>query len=581
MILTLEARRRRGVFGTAALALAVLALVMPTGWYYTLPRDAAFARPSISGVTLLRTLLMVQAIVLAVLAVRNRQFTRVPAAGLLPSVCNSEQDGDLTARQATWGLLLLTLLAIALRVYGAGSDLWLDEIWTTVDARKHSALELICSFASSNNHLLNSLLLRACILAFGESEWSVRVPAIFFGVATVPLLYWCARLVLSRRSALAAAALLAVSYHHIFFSQNARGYSAYICFALLATRALIDGLQNDRVSSWMLYIAAMFLGFASLLNTAFVLAAHGVVVLGALWDVRRRGMPTAPLARRLRVVFAIAAFLSTELYAVALPEVFVVITNVYRAGSTGFAFFSTEFVREMVRGLSVGFGGGTLVAAGFFLAVAAFGFLQLLRRSWALAVALALPGVITAMFLLVRHLTFSPRYFLLWLPLTVITAVVFLEDIANVLWHQKPMVQRRFVTGFALTLALLSVASLRRYYTVPKQPYRTSLAYVEQHRAAGDMVIAAGFTELGVRYYGERADVPLGTNYRFVRSVSKLDSALVEAGNGHVWLLTTLERNMKIDSPALEARIRREYVEVARFDGTIGDGGIGVWQLKH
>jgi uncharacterized membrane protein len=58
--------------------------------------------------------------------------------------------------------------------------------------------------------------------------------------------------------------VLAVSYHHIFFSQNARGYSAALFFALATSGLLIRALWDDRGWRWCLYVAAMVLGFASL-----------------------------------------------------------------------------------------------------------------------------------------------------------------------------------------------------------------------------------------------------------------------------------------------------------------------------
>ena len=578
----------------AAFGVAVIAWLLPPAWYDTLPRQLDLPPAPINGVNLLRALLACQAVVLALAALFDWRFVRLPETSRLTGHRDRAVLDDITSREAAVALALITALALALRLYRADADLWLDEISPIFDYAALSVPQIIGAYVRSNNHLLNTILLKGMIALFGEHEWSVRLPAIAFGVAGVPILFWCTRLVLSRRASLGAALLLAVSYHHIFFSQNARGYTAYLCLALLSTRAVIDGLRDDRPRAWLLYVGATVLGFASLLNSAFVLAAQGLVALGAVWLVARRGGAAMPLLRRILIVFGIAAFLSAELYAVAMPEVYVVISNVYRTQSTGFVFFSAEFAREVVRGIADGFGTGAMVAALPFLLVAGAGFIALVRRAWALAFALMLPGALTATFLLARGLTFSPRFFLLWLPLAVITAVVALD--VGAAWLTRLSSARRsptrasssraslVVTGTIAVLALLSAASLTRYYAIPKQPYRAALAYVEQQRRPEDLVLVVYLAELGTRYYGARMYVPLDTRYRFVRTVRELDSALVERSAernaGHVWLVVTFARALQMDLPDLDARLHAGWVEQRKFAGTVGDGGIGVWRER-
>lgn len=575
--------RSRWLLLIAAIGVALAAALMPHAWYDALPRQAELPPPPISGVTVLRVVLLVEAAVLLLVVAFDWRFARVPVSSRLAGHADREEPNDLTQRAGALGLAAITLLALALRVYHLDADLWLDEISPILDYASLSVPQIVGSYLRSNNHLLNTLLLKGMIALFGEHAWSVRLPAVAFGVAGVPALYWCARLALSRRAALGAALLLAVSYHHLFFSQNARGYTAYLCLALLSTRALVNGLRDDRLRDWVLYVVATVLGFAALLNTAFVLAAQGLVALGVAWRVHRRGGDATPLLRRVLVVCSIAGFLSAELYAVAMPEVYVVISNVYKTQSTGFVFFSWEFAREVLRGVSAGFGSsgigtGALLAAVPFLLVAAVGAIAVLRRAWALALALALPGVLTLAFLLVRGLTISPRFFLLWLPLAVITAVVAIDAGAGWIWRARPMRAVLVGTGTVAVLAMLSAASLGRYYAIPKQPYRAALAYVERVRNPEDRVVVVYLAELGMRYYGQRAGAPLTERYHFVRSVPALDSALMARGRGRVWLVVTFERALQMDLPELNARVRSGWTLQQTFDGTVGDGGISVWR---
>ena len=66
------------------------------------------------------------------------------------------------------------------------------------------------------------------ILTLGESALSIRLPSALFGVAGVLMFYRLARRCLEPAETLLAGVLLAVSYHHISYSQDARGYTTYL-----------------------------------------------------------------------------------------------------------------------------------------------------------------------------------------------------------------------------------------------------------------------------------------------------------------------------------------------------------------
>ena len=84
--------------------------------------------------------------------------------------------------------------ASLLRTHNLGQDLWLDEISPIVDYRRLSAAQVIGSYLRSNNHLMNTLLLKASIASVRTEEWSVRIPAVTVWRLGIPALYWVARL---------------------------------------------------------------------------------------------------------------------------------------------------------------------------------------------------------------------------------------------------------------------------------------------------------------------------------------------------------------------------------------------------
>jgi Dolichyl-phosphate-mannose-protein mannosyltransferase len=95
--------------------------------------------------------------------------------------------------------------AAALRFHALDTGLWHDEIL-----------------------ILYTVLARLSLGLFGDGCWVLRLPAAVFGIASVGALYGLAREVTDRGEALLTAALLAFSYHHVWFSQNARGYTGLL-----------------------------------------------------------------------------------------------------------------------------------------------------------------------------------------------------------------------------------------------------------------------------------------------------------------------------------------------------------------
>ena len=565
--------------------LVALGALLPREWYDALPQSREqLPPPPIKGVTLLQIALVLQGLALIWVSTRRWGFVRLPAHELLPQTMAPDDGQDIRRSTSLWLLVAITAGALALRLVRLNADLWLDEITQIFDYRQMPVLSIVTTYISSNNHLLNTLLVKLALAFFGEQEWAVRLSAVLFGVATIPAIYWVSRFALSRRGSLCVAVLLASSYHHIFFSQNARGYTAYLFFSVLSSGLLVKGLQEDRARHWVLYVLTMFLNFASLLDSIFVFASHVLVGVFALLVVKRHGGPPLPLARRLAAVFTITGVLVLNLYITMAPQFYIYSKTVYRDPAAGFSPFSVEFLRELARGLSAGFGTGLLAGLAPSLVVAAAGLIVLLRRQWALTLALALPGLLTAVFLLVQGLSFSPRFFLLWLPLAMLVAVQGIYSVVASFSNYLRVTTRLFVPRVATILVLTGVAislfSLRHYYSVPKQSYSASLHYIEAQRQPGDPMIAIYLSEHGYRFYGKRFGLKEGEDWFPVRSVESLDSVVSKTRGHPSIVVTTFARALRIRHPDLLARIVEGWRLDRTFPATIGDGEISVWKER-
>lgn len=572
-------RPSRVVLALASVPLALLAALLPSGWYDSIPRLSDLRIP-FSGVALLRLTFAAESVVLAAIAWKNVRFCRIDGltAGFVPA--RRDVDFDVTARRAGILLGLITVAGLLLRLRGLDQDLWLDEITPIVDYTRLGAAQIMGSYLRSNNHLLNTLLLKASIGSFGENEWSVRIPAVLFGTLTIPALYWTARVALSRAASLAAALMIATSYHHVFFSQNARGYTAYLFFALLASGLLVWALREDSLWRWALYIAMIVLGSASLLITAFVLAAHSLllIVIGIL--LLRCGHAITAYARRTATVLAIAGFLAFQIYAAALPEAYVVITSVYAEPSAGFATFSPEFLVEVVRGLVVGF--DSPLFAFVFVALGALGFAALCIYCWPLGVALALPLILTAALLGGRGLASSPRFFLLAVPLAMLAAASGLQAAAGRLLGSRiasPRAALSLIAIAGLGLAFAAGRSLPYYYRTPKQPYRDALR-VANERFGTDRIVVVANAAGGFQYYLRRLATADSVRYSYTRSATKFDSLTSVGAGANPQVLTTFSRALGMELPEIANRLSRDWQADTVLSATVGDGEITVWSRR-
>src|SRR5215471_7282575 len=294
--------KTRGIWIGFGLLLILLGGFLPTGWYDSLPKSREqLPDPPMSGAILVR-LCFVRAGMMGGfrLSLPERDCVRLPEP--VPSL------GDDLSHPMRF-VACATAVAAVLRFHAIGSDLWLDEITTVLDYEHVSPLHVVAAYVSSNNHLLNTLLIKAMIGVAGNVEWAIRLPAVLAGIACVPAQYYLARVALARRESVLGAFLLAVSYHHIFFSQNARGYTGYLLWSMLGTALFLRAFSKGSTRYWLLYILCMFLGMATMLYTAFVVIGHMLVFLGACWLLRRQGRPVLPLGKVAAISRAILGML--------------------------------------------------------------------------------------------------------------------------------------------------------------------------------------------------------------------------------------------------------------------------------
>jgi hypothetical protein len=484
-----------------------------------------------------------------------------------------------SAKPRQWGdarvwtaLAVLTAIALALRVWRLDSCLWFDEVLTLVDFVRMPIGRILVLFPSQNQHMLFSVLAHASIAVFGESAWALRLPSVLFGVASLWALFFLGRRIIGVREALLACALLTVSYHHIWFSQNARGYMGLMFFATLATWLWLEAFARSGWRWWFAYAVVLPLGMWIHMTMVFLPATHVFLYLITFlltWvgGHRRAGLENVTVDHR-KPLFAwlLAGTLTLQLYALSLPEFFH--TALHEVSLPSEWTNSLWVVAESARSLTRGFGIEAVVLCGGL--VAAAGWLSIARDDWIAGVSIVLPALLGGTMLLLLGHNLWPRFFFFSIGFGLLIAVhgtmTMCQVLARALRVREPV---GTIAGLVLTglLIVISTLSLPRAYALPKQDFAGARDYVESVRSPEDAVVAVGLAGFAYQRY-------FAPQWLVADTRAELDE--FRRSHPEVWLVYTLPIEVKAYRSDVWAAIQDDFEIVKVFPGTLGDGEVNV-----
>lgn len=472
------------------------------------------------------------------------------------------------ARQApaapAWAWMTLALLAVAalaLRLYRLDLGLWLDEIITVRDFVRRPFLEILTLFPYQNQHMLYSLLARISVVLLGENPVSLRLPAVLFGVAGLWPLFVLARRLAGVREALLSCALMTFSYHHVWFSQNARAYTASLFFTLMATWLWLEALEQNSWRRWAAYAVAMAAGFWAQVSMGFVAAAH------FLWWLAT-GVRQRKFRWRAMAAWTAAASLTLQFYALSLPQFL----------STALHEFSPEtewthpvwFLLESFRSLQIGFAGPLpVLLAGL---VTLLGWITIRRREPAAAAAMLLPGLLVAATMFALRHNLWPRLFFFLMGFALLCLMVGIRQAAEILLRPfRPETRRVAGLAVALSAVAASAATVPRSYSLPKQDFLGARDYVDSRRQAGEIAVTAGLANFALPGY-------YAPHWRAAKTAAELED-LLRSGRP-VWLVYTLPAEIRGFHPGIWALVQRHFEVDRLFPGTLSGGEIYVCRRK-
>jgi mannosyltransferase len=465
------------------------------------------------------------------------------------------------ARLAAAPLLAITAVAAVLRAIGLNDGLWFDEIITLVLFVRPPLEQIVTEYPNSNNHPLYSILAHLSVATFGEPSWALRLPAAVFGVAAVPAVYALGRLVTGRRESLLAASLIAVSYHHIWFSQNARGYTALALGAVLCTWLLLQGWRSGRARYFVLYGFVAALGVYTHLTLALMLVGHALVLLAAGWRTGDRRRLLLGMA-----AVAMAAVVSIALYAPMASAVYAFFSRPSPEAAS--AATPSWALRETLKGLRLGLGAIGALSAGLLFVAGLWSYWRQDRLATALFV---LPGVTTAAAFVVLHSPIRPRFFFFLSGFAVLLVVrgttSAVAALSQALPALSPSYRSAMGTGVIVLIVVASLASLPRGYRYPKQDYEGAMHFVDSIATPDKQVLTAGLAVYPYREYYRRTWRPVETEAE-LRSVQR-------AGGEAILIYTFPEYT----DAALMRAVTDTCRQIRLFPATVAGGEIVVCAL--
>ena len=484
---------------------------------------------------------------------------RIPLAGR-PALAPWEPVTEPVAHRDEWIAWGLVALGLALRLPHLGAGLWYDEIRTLVEYGREPIGTILTTYDSQNQHLFYSVLARLSLGLFGDGAAGLRVPAALLGTASLYAVYRFARPLIGSRQALLAMALLTVSYHHVWFSQNARGYTGLLFFTVISTGAFLRLLSDPR-AGWPTvagYALATALAVYVHVTAALVGVAQAGVLIVWWWRSGRDwGRALRPL---LGLGFAVLVGL--VLYGPVVPQ----LTGTLVEGDPNAVATVWRnplwLIAETVRGLARGIPGGWVVLPlGLIGALA--GLAGLARRSGAAIALMMGPPVLTALVVVGMGHNLWPRFFFFTAGFAVIIAVHGAFTLLGWLAGRR---------GPALATAILVLGVAGSALTVPaawgpKQDYEGAARFVTARRTADDAIVTVDLTSYPYQaLYRER--------WTAVASLDQLEA--VEKTHQRTWVVYTFPVSLAATQPGIWERLQTRYDTAAVYPGTVGGGTIVV-----
>lgn len=222
------------------------------------------------------------------------------------------------------GLILIAALLLRLWNLDKPQGMWFDEMNTYFDAKMRFSQMFEVFFTRHIHTPLYYIFLSLWMKIFGESDFTIRLLSVVFGVLTVPVMYLCGKELKCDKTALLAGFFAAINSLLIYYSQEVRIYSLTSMFSALAVLFLLR-LNNNPSKGNVVGLIIANTGLLYTHSLSFVFVFFEFAVFGLYYLLKKREM-LKPLI--------IAGFVTFILYSPYLYRLFVLIKGTDNTGIT-------------------------------------------------------------------------------------------------------------------------------------------------------------------------------------------------------------------------------------------------------
>ncbi len=489
-------------------------------------------------------------------------------------------------RDYLW-LAAIVALAAALRIWGLNAPMWHDEIQTVVTHLDLTWPETVQSY-SMNHHYMHNFFAKASMEIFGREPWAIRLPAMLFGLGVVAATWVLAREVAGATVAHVTALLLALSYHEIWFSQNARGYTGLALFSTLGMLFFLRGLRDPKAGTWIAYGLSLAAAVFTHLTGAFFFMAQGLVWLVLIASRKMRGNLDAATVKLPFLGFLVGGVIAALVYLPLLPSLLHTVGGVSETSATDVMQEYQNPLWTAMEAIRTGVGSAGALTAITGLAVLALSFLgavALRRREPLFAVITFGHIVLTAALLMAVGMRIWPRFFFVdigLLMLLIVLGVRFCCDLIGRVIGGEQMARALFALG-VVGMVGISILMAKRNYDFPKQDLEGAYLLVSEVEKPGDRIYSVGYSGQDFRDW-YMVDWPiLFTNDDYLAAMAEPGPVILVVGFP--------ERNFRdVPQLALDADVggatnvcapdhSAPVLKTLRcFGGTLGDGNVIVFR---
>ncbi|MFT5197464.1 MAG: mannosyltransferase [Planctomycetota bacterium] len=435
----------------------------------------------------------------------------------------------------TVSLLGLLALALALRLPGYTESVWFDELFTS-NLRIGEPIILAKTLANDIHPPLYFLFMHVWNGIFGDGEIWLRLPALIAGLMSIVLLYRIAEFWTNPKIAWVAAALLAVSPVHIWYSQEGRPYSVNLCLmllTLLAFQKLMAGAPGKRWF-WTYALALFAVVFTHYYMATFLFVLPALAKFTRSPHFKRLALTSVVILGFLALYIVPKAYFSSiptgsqHLRAFTLPEAWNLLFNWFWIGNTFTPKGGTALVGAFVPLLLQGLGAAFFLRGAWILGTRLSD-----RHGWqVLLLLLTLPAFLFLLPLVGKDATYIERSALPALPFFLIVMATGFTGFG------KPQQNRAglIALGILCILPLAAFFAQRDAWTIykPNPGWRAATEYIHDNMPGELEVLYTEYmTPSALTYYESsfrESKVLAGNDDKIERLITRLEGTLGTEG---------------------------------------------------